>query len=132
MADAIARDTPTPGSAGLGDSLYPNLGNGGYDVQKYDINLDISDVLTSTLVGVTTLEAAATQALSSFNLDFIGFDIISITVNGEPAAFSREGQDSSLPRKHPWRKERHSRQPLLIAAHLSKLPQLHFQCSSVG
>ena len=96
LADAIANSTPTPGASGIGDSLYPNLGNGGYDVQKYDISLDISDVLESALVGVTTIKAAATQTLSSFNLDFIGFEIDSITVNGEPAAFSRDGQELTI------------------------------------
>ena len=91
-----ANATPTPGAPGLGDSLYPNFGNGGYDVQKYDIELDVSDVLTSTLVGTTRIAATATKALSRFNLDFIGFDIDSITVNGEPATFTREGQELTI------------------------------------
>ncbi|PSN17838.1 hypothetical protein C7271_15605, partial [filamentous cyanobacterium CCP5] len=94
-ATTVATD-PTPGQPGLGDSLYPNFGNGGYDVQKYDIALDISDVLTSNLVGTTTIAATATQALSSFNLDFIGFAIDSLTVNGEPASFSRDGQELTI------------------------------------
>ena len=96
LTDAAANVAPTPGASGIGDSLYPGFGNGGYDVQKYDIALDVSDVATSTLVGTTTLEAKATQALSRFNLDFIGFDIDSIMVNGEPADFSRDGQELSI------------------------------------
>ena len=95
-AESTANATPTPGAPGLGDSLYPNFGNGGYDVQNYDIALDISDVLTSTLIGTTTISATATTALSSFNLDFIGFDIDAITVNGESANFSREGQELTI------------------------------------
>src|SRR3954469_1554112 len=30
---------PAPGSAGLGDRLYPLLGNGGYDVQDYNLRV---------------------------------------------------------------------------------------------
>jgi len=107
LADTFLADTiydpiptpapiPTPGASGIGDSLYPGFGNGGYDVQTYDISLDVSDVATSTLAGTTTLKATATQALSRFNLDFIGFDIASITVNGEAASFSREGQELTV------------------------------------
>ncbi len=87
---------PTAGSPGIGDSLYPGFGNGGYDVQHYTIDLNVADVDTSTLNGITTLEANATQDLSSFNLDFIGFAIDSITVNGKPAAFSRDGQELTI------------------------------------
>jgi hypothetical protein len=88
--------TPTPGSEGIGDSLYPGFGNGGYDAQKYTLDLNVTDVATSTLIGKATIDATATQALSSFNLDFIGFDIDGITVNGKPAAFSREGQELTI------------------------------------
>ena len=29
-----------PGSPGLGDPMFPNAGNGGYDVQHYGLTLD--------------------------------------------------------------------------------------------
>jgi hypothetical protein len=32
--------TFTPGSSGLGDPMFPNAGNGGYDVKNYDLALD--------------------------------------------------------------------------------------------
>ena len=31
--------TPSPGAAGLGDRLFPNLGNGGYDARHYHLDL---------------------------------------------------------------------------------------------
>src|SRR3712207_7776134 len=62
-------------------SLYPHLGNSGYDVQHYTLDLTVEDVETSELEGVTSIEARATQTLSSFNLDFIGFEITEISVN---------------------------------------------------
>ena len=81
------------GSAGLGDSLYPGFGNGGYDVTHYLLDFTIHDVATSDLTAIVTIEANATQDLGSFNLDFIGFDINSLTVNGAEADYSRNGQE---------------------------------------
>ena len=82
-----------PGSAGAGDSLYPNLGNGGYDVQHYALDLTVNDVATGDLSGQAVIEARATQTLSSLNFDFIGFEITEITVNGQPAEFERNKQE---------------------------------------
>ncbi|HBB33126.1 MAG TPA: hypothetical protein DDZ80_03135 [Cyanobacteria bacterium UBA8803] len=90
-----------PGQFGVGDSLYPGFGNSGYDVQHYTLDLNVTDVATSTLTGITTLEIQATEDLSSFNLDFIGFAIDSITVNGNSAAFSREGQELTITPAEP-------------------------------
>src|SRR5687768_16833766 len=85
-----------PGAEGAGDSLYPNLGNGGYDVQHYTLDLTVNDVATSDLTGKTIIEAQATQNLRSFNLDFIGFEITTITVNGQPAEFERNKQELTV------------------------------------
>ncbi|MFN8530254.1 MAG: M1 family metallopeptidase [Anaerolineae bacterium] len=83
------------GSPGLGDSLYPNFGNGGYDVEHYDLRLNV-DPENNTLTGTATITATATQDLSSFNLDFIGFDIASITVDDGHANGSRSGQELTV------------------------------------
>lgn len=87
---------PSPGEAGIGDSFYPGFGNGGYDAKHYTLDLNVIDVGTSTLNGITTIEAEATQDLIRFNLDFIGFTIDGITVNGNPAEFSRDGQELTI------------------------------------
>jgi len=84
------------GSSGLGDSLYPGFGNGGYDVEHYTLDIKVNDVSTSDLTASTTIEANATQDLNSFNLDFIGFKIDDITVNGVSADFSRKGQELTV------------------------------------
>ncbi|MFC4150240.1 M1 family metallopeptidase [Micromonospora mangrovi] len=81
--------TGTPGSAGLGDSYFPDYGNGGYDVDHYDVRLRYEPA-TDRLSGTTTVLAKATQALSRFNLDFL-LDVESVRVNGWPATFHREG-----------------------------------------
>jgi aminopeptidase N len=102
---AAPSPTPTPGplrgASGLGDSLYPGFGNGGYDVQHYTLDLTINDVETSSLNGVATIEAKATQTLSSFNLDFIGLSIRSVTVNEQAATFDRRGQELTITPARP-------------------------------
>lgn len=79
----------TAGSAGLGDPMFPNAGNGGYDVQNYKLALDYTPD-TDMLIGSATITATATQNLSSFNLDLRGFDISRLQVNGKTAAFTRD------------------------------------------
>jgi aminopeptidase N len=84
------------GSSGLGDSYYPGFGNGGYDVAHYTLDITVNDVSTSDLTAIVTIEAKAIQDLSSFNLDFVGFEIDDITINGEFADFSRKGQELTI------------------------------------
>src|SRR3954470_23144853 len=93
-ASAHAFDRPSPGAAGLGDRLFPTLGNGGYDVQHYDLDLRYATSAPSQGIdGTVTLLAVATQSLSSFNLDFAGDSVGKITVNGLPAKFAPDGED---------------------------------------
>jgi aminopeptidase N len=73
----------TPGAAGVGDPYFPNLGNGGYDVAHYDLELAWSG--DGQLDGVARIDASATQALSAFNLDLAGMAVASVTVDGVPA-----------------------------------------------
>ena len=87
---------PLAGSPGLGDSLFPDFGNGGYDATSYLLDITVHDVKTSDLTAITTIEAVATQDLSQFNLDFAGFEITSITVNDEAAEFERDGQELTI------------------------------------
>ena len=87
---------PLAGSPGMGDSLYPGFGNGGYDAVSYTLDINIHDVKTSDLSAITTIDAVATQDLSQFNLDFAGFEITSLTVNGEMAEFERKGQELTI------------------------------------
>jgi len=91
-----APQNPSAGAAGIGDSLYPNFGNGGYDALRYTLDITVNDVATSDLTAVTTIEAKATQNLSGFNLDFIGFKISAVAVNGVAAKFSRNGQELTI------------------------------------
>ncbi|MGB9378584.1 MAG: M1 family peptidase, partial [Mycobacteriales bacterium] len=58
----------TPGSAGVGDPYFPKLGNGGFDIAHYDLNLSYNPD-RHYLSGIATITAQATQNLSRFDLD---------------------------------------------------------------
>ncbi len=83
------------GAAGLGDPIYPHLGNGGYDVTHYAIDLAV-DMVSNTITGTTTIQAQATQPLRRFNLDFAGLLIDEIQVNDRPAHFQRMGSELTV------------------------------------
>lgn len=87
--------TPTPGAPGIGDPYFPTEGNGGYDVRHYDIALHYRPA-TDRLRARTTITARATQALSSFNLDFHGLTVRSVRVDGRRAHFSRSGDELTV------------------------------------
>src|ERR1700733_11621820 len=85
---------PSPGSAGLGDRLYPLNGNGGYDVQNYDLSLKYAQKDPAQQVsGDVTISAVATQSLSRFDLDFGGDSVAQVAVDGRPAHFTRNGDE---------------------------------------
>jgi aminopeptidase N len=83
---------PLPGATGLGDSYYPQAGNGGYDVTSYEIVLTI-DPAAGTIAGSTTLEAVALLALDSFSLDYAGPQVSGVMVGEAPAGFRREEEE---------------------------------------
>ena len=85
----VAAPRPAPGATTAGDPLVPDSGDGGYDVQHYDLDLRITPRARPSLAATTTVTAAATQALSRFSLDLAGLDVSGVTVDGVPAAFTR-------------------------------------------
>ncbi|HVD20128.1 MAG TPA: M1 family metallopeptidase [Propionibacteriaceae bacterium] len=73
----------TDGEPGLGDPYYPQAGNSGYDVTKYQIMINW-DPRTQTITGTTTISARATQPLNSFYFD-LALHTDKVSVNGVPA-----------------------------------------------
>ncbi|HET8975748.1 MAG TPA: M1 family metallopeptidase [Solirubrobacterales bacterium] len=79
----------TPGARSLGDPLFPQTGNGGYDAGHYDIELSYDPVTNLFGAARTTISATATQNLSEFSFDFQDqLEVSSVTVNGQPATFA--------------------------------------------
>lgn len=82
----------SPGADGVGDPYYPQDGNGGYRVAHYDIHLDYDPAKPNFLIGDARITAVATQDLNAFDLDLDGFTIGAVSVNGQPATFTRTGE----------------------------------------
>lgn len=83
---------PVSGAASIGDPKAPELGNTGYDVQAYALDLRL-DPKAELLEGTSHIGAVSTlDGLSRLSLDFMGYDISQVDVAGQPASFER-GED---------------------------------------
>lgn len=72
------------GSSGIGDSLYEDLGNSGYDVETYALDLEFDG---EHLSGTATLALSALEPLESFYLDLTGLDVTSVVIDGLAVEF---------------------------------------------
>jgi aminopeptidase N len=84
----------TPGARTLNDRLLPTIGNGGYDVQHYDLTINY-DPVANTMVSSTDITIRATQGLSEFSLDLHrNLNVAGVTIDGVAATVTRpEGTD---------------------------------------
>ncbi|MEU0073429.1 M1 family metallopeptidase [Streptomyces sp. NPDC006332] len=78
---------------GVGDRLFPYLGNPGYDVASYDLSFAYPGTNREPLQAVTTIDARTTTSLDRVNLDFAHGQVESVDVDGQPAAFTSAGED---------------------------------------
>ena len=93
---AIEPDSLTPAPFGAqdllasaGDPYAPELGNSGYDVQSYHIDISL-DPASPLITAETTIEALVTlDNLPEVWLDFIGFEIKKVLVNGAAGRYER-------------------------------------------
>lgn len=83
-SSSLAIPVPQPGDAGLGDSLHPALGNSGYDVGHYALDLTFDG---DRLEGTATVTMRPTVLLESFYLDLTGMEVESVTVDGMSVSF---------------------------------------------
>lgn len=82
-----------PGAAGLGDPYFPEHGNGGYQVDHYDLEVRY-DPASKQLTGRVTLLATATSNLSGFSLDLDDdLDVRAVAVDEDPATVDREDDE---------------------------------------
>jgi aminopeptidase N len=99
----VAEPSPTPapqptptiplfsGRPSIGDPFTPDLGNTGYDAQHYDLQLTL-DPAARHVEGRAVIQAVTTEeSLQQISLDFIGYEINSLTVDDSPANYRREG-----------------------------------------
>ena len=87
-AQAAPKDTASPGAETLGDPVYPSLGNDGYRVSAYHLDLAY-DATTKLVEATATLRIRTTQPLTRLSLDALGLDIRSVRVGGRTATFEQ-------------------------------------------
>ena len=86
-----------PGRRG---QVLPEYGNGGYDVKRYELDIAYDPSTQLTAPGKATIAAPATQSVCRFNLDFVGFDIQKLTVDGERADWTRDEHELTVTPRH--------------------------------
>ncbi len=87
------RQLPVVGATGIGDPYFPGDGNGGYDVDHYDLDIGY-DPDTDVLTGTATITARTTGApLSGFSLDLVGLEVAAVAVDGTEVEVSRDGDE---------------------------------------
>src|SRR5262245_24612919 len=89
QASAQARpQQPQAGALEIGDPYFPGLGNGGYDVEHYALELEI-DMDRDELTATARIRARALHDLASFSFDLYGLTVEGVRVNGQDARFER-------------------------------------------
>jgi aminopeptidase N len=92
-----APSTPEPSTAKAApvDTLFPEVGNSGYDALHYDVALRYQPA-TQAIVATTSLKAKATKRLATFSLDLEGLTVQRVRVNGRPATFTKDATKNKL------------------------------------
>lgn len=97
-APAPAGVPSVSGDDGVGDPFFPQSGNGGYEVDHYDLRLRYSP-RTDKLRARARIEATVDTGgapLGRFNLDFRGPRIKALRVGGATADYHRDGQELEI------------------------------------
>lgn len=94
MGMSAANAAPIDGAPSIGDSLFAGIGNTGYEVKHYDVDINYTfdakaDRAARSVVAQNTITANAPVELGKFSLDFEGMNVDAITVNGAPATWER-------------------------------------------
>jgi aminopeptidase N len=88
MIAACTAGQVTVKPSSLEDSYFPLLGNEGYDALHYHLDI-IPSYDAETLDATVRIEMQATQNLTEFNLDFWGYTITDVSVDGQSAKYGR-------------------------------------------
>src|SRR4051812_5049741 len=102
VATPAAADRYGPGSTTGGDPYFEQAGNGGYDVQHYDLTLAY-DPATGRLDGTAVITLTATADLDSFSLDLRRLTASSVLVDGKAATFQQLPPDNRGARRRTGR-----------------------------
>ena len=87
-----------------GDKVFPQIGNAAINVEHYAIDLEYHPGDGSIASTVTIDAQPLNESVESFSLDFEGFTVDKVKVNGETARYNRGEDGFELPHKlviHP-------------------------------
>ena len=94
-----------PTDDGVGDLLFPSLGNPGIDVLHYDVDISY-DPDRDAIDGVVGLDLLLTEARSEITLDAVNLKTWEVTVNGEAVAAEDDSPELRIPLPAPGRRRR--------------------------
>ena len=91
---SAALDRPDEAAAVIGDSGPRSLeldagATRRYDVQSYDVDASVTIDGDDQLAATATIVAVASAPLARFELDLVGLDVTTVTVDGAPAKITR-------------------------------------------
>ncbi len=89
----VDETVPTDTGDGVGDVLFPDLGNPGIDVQHYAVDLTY-DPDSGDLTGAVLIDLTLTEDRDRITLDSMGPEVETVIVDGAPATF--ESDDPEL------------------------------------
>jgi len=71
------------GGESAADPYYPEVGNTGYDVTSYDLDLTIDVAGVDTLEAVATIELVTQAPLDRLSFDLVGLTVQTTAINGD-------------------------------------------------
>ncbi|MEU6971050.1 M1 family metallopeptidase [Kitasatospora aureofaciens] len=103
-AALLSASVPSATAAGgLGDPVFPALGNTGYRALDYDLSFEYrsgSRTVDATAVITTRLS----RTLAHLELDSLGLDVHAVRVDGRPARFAAHGEKLTVTPARPLRR----------------------------
>jgi aminopeptidase N len=87
-AAVLSASVPSATAAdGLGDPVFPSLGNTGYQALAYDLAFEYR-ADTRTVDATAVITARPNRTLASLSLDALGLNVRAVRVDGRPARFT--------------------------------------------
>ena len=91
------------GGESIGDPYYPTIGNTGYDVQEYRLDLTVQISGTDRLDATAEIDLMTTEPLERLSFDLVGLNVSSVEIDGTDATFEQTSEklritpDEALP-----------------------------------
>lgn len=74
------------GGESISDPYFPEVGNTGYDVISYDLDLSIEVAAIDTLDAIAMIEVTSQAPLDRLSFDLLGLEVEQVAIDGESVA----------------------------------------------